>query len=131
MNKPSSRLMSLAIAAAFGASLALAPSMIADHHEEEEVSLSSIMKKGHKGKTSLVAKVKNGEASDSELKTLIGMYLAMEKLEPPRGDAGSWKAKTDKLVRTSIDVFAKKDGAVDAFGKAVNCKACHKVHKED
>ena len=130
MNKNFSFLTKLTLAAVIAVS-ALSSSLNADHHESHELDLSTIMKKGHKGKTSLVAKVKNGEASEAELKELIGMYLAMEKLTPPMGDAASWKEKTAKLASTSINVFAKTDGALDAFSKAVNCKACHKVHKED
>ena len=102
-----------------------------DHAGGDELDLHKIMKEGHKGKTSLSAKAKRGEATEAELKTLIGMYLAMEKLTPPMGDSASWKEKTTKLTNAAIHLFAKKDGAADAYSKAVNCKACHKLHKED
>ncbi len=114
------------------AAVALTSNVFADHHEGgEKLDLHKIMKEGHKGKTSLSAKAKKGEATEAELKTLIGMYLAMEKLSPPMGDSASWKEKTAKLSSTAINLFAKKEGAADAYSKAVNCKACHKLHKED
>jgi hypothetical protein len=131
MRNKKASITTLATAALLAVSITLTPSLSADHHEGEELDLSKIMKEGHKGKTSLSAKVKRGEASETELKELIGFYLAMEKMTPPMGDKDSWKAKTAKLVSTSINVFAKTDGALDAYSEAVNCKACHKVHKED
>lgn len=129
--KRNSSLTQLSLAALIAVA-AFSSNVFADHHEEgDELDLHKIMKEGHKGKTSLSAKAKNGEASEAELKTLIGMYLAMEKLTPPMGDSASWKEKTSKLTSTAINLFAKKEGSVDAYSKAVNCKACHKVHKED
>ena len=124
-----SSLTQLALAAVI--SVAMLSDLSADHHEKDELSLSHIMKKGHKGKASLSAKAKKGEASEAELKRLIGMYLAMEKLSPPRGSQESWKEKTAQLSRTAIHLFAKREGAADAYADAVNCKACHKLHKED
>lgn len=121
------RLKAILATAVLGVSL----SVSADHHEEGKLDLHAIMKDGHKGRTSLAAKAKKGEATQDELKILIGMYLAMEKLEPHKGDAASWKEKTTKLTAAAINVFAKTEGSLDAYSKAVNCKACHDVHKED
>lgn len=131
MRNKKASIPNLAAAAVLAVTMTLTPTLSAEHHEGEELSLSHIMKEGHKGKTSLSAKVKKGEASETELKELIGFYLAMEKMTPPMGGKDSWKEKTAKLVSTSINVFAKTDGALDAYSEAVNCKACHKLHKED
>ena len=132
-----SSLTKLAFVGALAAAVLAAPVLNADHHEEAEhgekgeLTLSHIMKEGHKGKTSIVAKVKNGEATEAELQQLIGFYIAMEKLTPPRGEAKSWRAKTRKLTGTSLKVYRGVEGATEAFSEAVNCKACHSKHKED
>jgi cytochrome c553 len=47
----------------------------------------------------------------------------MGQQKPPKGDEKAWKEKTDALLK------ATKDGNKEAFGKAVNCGACHGMHK--
>lgn len=111
--------------------LGAAFSLFADQHEKKEMDISDIMKMAHKGKTSLSSRAKKGEASQAELKKLIGMYLALEKLSPPRGESRSWKEKTENLTSAAINVFAKTDGALDTYSNALNCRACHRLHKED
>jgi hypothetical protein len=114
--------LSLAVALLAGATVVSAD----DHHAFED-----IMKKGFKGKTSLVGKVKGGSASAAEIKELQGMFAKLAKMEPPKGDAKSWKAKTAALIHAG-ELVAKHDGkAKAAFDKATNCKACHSVHKPD
>ena len=65
MNKNFSFLTKLALAAVIAVS-ALSTSLVADHHEGgDELDLHKIMKEGHKGKTSLSAKAKKGEATEA------------------------------------------------------------------
>ena len=62
---------------------------------------------------------------------MLGFYLAMEKVEPPRGSVEGWVAKMKKLSEASIYLYAEKEGAVEMFKEAVNCKACHSKHKPE
>ena len=40
-------------------------------------------------------------------------------------------AKMKKLSEASIYLYAEKEGAVEMFKEAVNCKACHSKHKPE
>jgi hypothetical protein len=59
------------------------------------------------------------------------IYLAMEKLEPPKGELDSWKSKTAAVSDALIGVLAEKEGGREALKEALNCKACHSKHKGD
>ncbi|MFN6104289.1 MAG: hypothetical protein ACK5TO_02965 [Planctomycetaceae bacterium] len=64
-----------------------------------------------------------GEISKEETQKLVDGFTAMGQQKPPKGDEKAWKEKTDALLK------ATKDGNKEAFGKAVNCGACHGMHK--
>jgi hypothetical protein len=96
-----------------------------DDHELIEM----VMKKGHKGKTSLVAKVKGGKNTEAELKQLHDMYVKMAKTKTKKGGADSWKTKTAALVNATNLLLKGDPKGKAALAKASNCKACHSVHK--
>jgi hypothetical protein len=88
-----------------------------------------VMKKAHKGDTALVKKVQSGRASKAEIAQLLEYYKSMAEQAPPKGDATSWKAKTHALV-LATEALAKGDASgMTAFKSAVNCKACHELHR--
>ncbi len=103
--------------------------VVAAKKETKSLTISDVMKKGHKGKTALVKKVLKGQASAAEKAELVKLYKAMAKLKPPKGDAKSWKKLCDRLIAAAESVAAGKGGSSAALKKAVNCKACHDVHK--
>ena len=91
--------------------------------------IEKVMKDYHKGETALCKKVGKGEASPSELSTMLKAYQDMAKAKPGKGTPASWKEKTDALIN-AVTAMSKGDkSAVGAYKKAVNCKACHDVHK--
>ena len=82
------------------------------------------------GKTSMANKIKNGEGTEEDHKKMLELARAMAKEKPKKGDASSWKEKTEALVAASeLLASGKKDEGLAAYKKAVNCKACHNVHK--
>lgn len=93
--------------------------------------IEKAMKEGHKGKTSIVAKIKDGSASKEEIKKLHDWYVAMSKVKPPRGEVGSWKKKTTRIAQITGKLVKGDEKAKAAFGKAINCKACHNLHKPE
>lgn len=95
----------------------------------DDTKIGKIMKDGFKGDTSLVKKVTKGTASADEIKKLVEYCEALEKETPKKGDAASWKEKTEALTKAAKDVQSGADGAAKALENAVNCKACHDVHK--
>jgi hypothetical protein len=100
--------------------------------EEKPQSTKAIMKKYHyapKGEDPLCKKFGAGKLSDAEMKEIVAAYEDMIKNKPPKGDEESWKKKTTALLAAAKDVADKKEGAAEAFGKAVNCMACHSVHR--
>lgn len=77
----------------------------------------------------LCKKVGRGEASDSELQDMVKAFQQMNAATPPKGDAASWKTKTKALVSATQSIQAKDPRGIQEYKLAVNCDACHKVHK--
>jgi hypothetical protein len=92
-------------------------------------AIKSAMKNYHKGEEALCKKVGAGEASSSELASILKGYEAMAKATPPKGATTSWATKTQALIDA---VKGLQKGDASSKGKyklAVNCKACHDIHK--
>ena len=100
--------------------------------DNKESPTKAFMKKYHKaprGTDPVAKRAQEGKATPQELKELAAGYHAMAKDKPPQGDAASWKEKTTKLA-SAADALVKGDpGAQERYKEAVNCKACHEVHK--
>jgi hypothetical protein len=86
------------------------------------------MKKFHKGETAPCKKVAGGTASASELADILKSYEAIAAAKPPKGTPASWDEKTKALI-SAVKDLQKDPKNTSAFKKAVNCKACHEVHK--
>jgi hypothetical protein len=92
-------------------------------------AIKSAMKKYHKGEESLSKKVGAGEASPGELSDILKSYEAMAKATPPKGATTSWDTKTQALI-DAVKGLQKGDASSKGkFKLAVNCKACHDIHK--
>jgi len=109
--------------------------------EDKPTDISTIMKKGHQGKTSYLNKIKDGVKAEKwddiakitkELKQ-FGEDLGKNK--PEKGEADSWKKLSGEYKKNTAAVAAgveKKDAkavneALGAIGKS--CAACHNPHK--
>jgi hypothetical protein len=95
--------------------------------QDTPVAIKEVMKVAMKG--GLCKKVASGEATAEEKKQLAGLFAALHKNKPPRGEQSSWDEKTKALVDAANDVLAGKEGAGGALQKAANCMACHSAHK--
>jgi hypothetical protein len=92
-------------------------------------AIKSAMKKYHKGEEALSKKVGTGEASPGELSDILKGYEAMAKATPPKGATTSWDTKTQALI-DAVKGLQKGDASSKGkFKLAVNCKACHDIHK--
>lgn len=87
------------------------------------------MKKYHKPDDAIAKKVGKGEASDAELADLLKSYEEIKGIKPDKGDAGSWEEKTGAVIGALKKVQAKDAAGPAEFKKAIDCKACHSVHK--
>ncbi len=118
-------LFSLSLLLTFG----FAPPVTVDEDDEEEpkYTISEVMKEAHK--SGLLKKVTGGEASRGEKETLLELYQALAKNEPPKGEDKSWKEKTTAIVKAAQAVYDGDPDAEETLAKAVNCRACHTAHK--
>lgn len=92
--------------------------------------ISDAMKKFHKGETSTTKHVGEGSASSSDVSALLKAYQDMAKERPPKGTAASWKEKTDAVIGALNAIKGGDKSGTGTFKRAINCKACHDVHRE-
>ena len=100
--------------------------------EGKDEVIKQIMKVYHKapkGVDPVCKRAADGKASPDELKKLVAAYKQMAAAKPPEGDADSWKEKTSKLLAAAQELEKGAPDAAAHYKEAVNCKACHSVHK--
>jgi hypothetical protein len=97
--------------------------------EAPKYTIKEVMKMAHAGDNALAKKVASGKASKEDKKKLVDLYTALAADTPKKGDADSWKDKTSALLDAAKAVDDGKDGAAKDLKKAMDCKACHTVHK--
>ena len=100
-------------------------------HDENHEIIEKVMKKGLKGKTSLLAKALEGSASAEEIRKLAELVATLKGTKAPIGDPAAYENKVAVLIKAMNKVAAgdKSSGALKELKKASNCKACHKDHK--
>jgi len=98
-------------------------------HDIEAVM--DIAHKAKKGTPTLWKKVVDGKASEAEQKQLLSLYEDLAQNKPPKGSEQDWKDRTGKMIAAARGVVEGKPGATKTLAKAVNCKACHDLHKGD
>ena len=101
----------------------------ASEDKKPKYTIEEVMEKAHDKDTGLLGKVMVSKATETEKKDLVEMYVSLTQLKPPRGEAASWKKKTDALLAAAKDTVAGKEGAVKKLKAASNCTGCHKEHK--
>jgi hypothetical protein len=102
--------------------------------DANEDAIKEVMKTYHKapkGTDPVCKKALDGKASPEELKKLVASYKVLTTAKPPKGEAGSWKEKTTKLLSAAQALEKGEADAANKYKEAVNCKACHSVHKPD
>ena len=100
-------------------------------HPKASLSIEQIMEDGFKGKESLSARISKGQGNEADFKKMAMLTKELALNKPSKGDLASWTEKTRALQAAADSLVAGKPGALDGFKSAVNCKACHSVHKGD
>ena len=95
------------------------------------MSVEQIMEDGFEGKESLSARISKGQGNEADFKKMAMLTKELALNKPSKGDLASWTEKTQALQAAADSLVAGKPGALDGFKSAVNCKACHSVHKGD
>jgi phage terminase Nu1 subunit (DNA packaging protein) len=108
--------------------LTAAVAIAADEKDKKPKTAKEVMVEAHKGKPPMCATASKGELTKEQAEHLLSLYVDMAKDTPKKGSADSWKEKCDALVAATKKLVADQKDTAD-FKKAVNCKACHDVHK--
>jgi uncharacterized membrane protein len=102
--------------------------------DAKEDAIKEVMKTYHKapkGTDPTCKKASDGKATPEELKQLVTAYKTLTTAKPPKGDDASWKEKTGKLLAAAQSLQKGDADGLAKYKEAVNCKACHSVHKPD
>lgn len=91
--------------------------------------IKTAMKQSFKPEDALCKKVSSGTASDADLAQMLKICQSICAATPPKGDKAAWVSKCQALIASVKKVQAKDPTGIEAFKKAVNCKACHSEHK--
>src|SRR5690349_12775103 len=103
----------------------------ADGKDDAIKQVMKIYHKAPKGVDPICKKASDGKASPTELKNLVAAYRSMAKAKPPKGDEASWNEKCAKLLSAAEALASGAPDGAAKYKEAVNCKACHSVHKPD
>jgi hypothetical protein len=112
-------------------SAGLSAQWMAQAAEKPKHSIKQTMKDLHKGDDALCKKVARGEGTAEEHARLVEYYTDLPGQKPPKGDQAEWDRRANDLLSAAKALHKKEAGAVEAYKKAVNCKACHNPHKAD
>jgi hypothetical protein len=136
------KLVRVTVAAAAAAGVfVLAAGGVTTAQDKKAPTIKEIMKLGHAGAESYLAKAKAGvaggkwEDAAKAAKALDDNAALLEKATPRKGDASSWTELTKKYhgnTTALVGAIDKKDAATakDSLGKlGGSCKECHSVHK--
>ena len=128
------------VACGFGL-LFSAGAMLAEPKADDFASIHDIMTKGHQGKKSYLAVIKEGVKAEKwddiaePAKKLKKFGEDLGKNKPDKGESDSWKKLNEEYKKTMVaigDGVEKKDAkatneALTKMGKS--CKSCHDSHK--
>lgn len=99
--------------------------------DKPKYTIEEVMKTLHKGEDSLGNKVSRGKGTKEDFDKLVEYYRSLPLNLPPQGDLESWKAKTTALLDAAKALQTGQEGALAKYNKAVNCKACHSIHRPE
>lgn len=109
-------------------SLSAVIATVARADDKAKFTVAEVMKKAHGG-SKLANKVADGKASKEDRELLLDLYKALAANKPTKGDAKSWKEKTEALVAAAESAVKGDADAGEKLTKAKDCKSCHMVHK--
>jgi hypothetical protein len=99
--------------------------------DKPKYTIAEVMKALHKGEDSVGKKVSAGHGTREDFAKLVDYYSSLPLDTPPEGDDKSWQAKTAALLDAAKALRDGKEGALAQYNKAVNCKSCHSVHRDE
>jgi hypothetical protein len=103
----------------------------ADGKDDPIKQVMKIYHKAPKGVDPICKKASDGRATPTEIRNLVAAYRTMSAAKPPKGDDASWKEKCARLLSAAEALASGAPDGAAKYKEAVNCKACHSVHKPD
>jgi hypothetical protein len=131
MTKPLKLTLITCLATAIAGGAIVRQIRAADGKDDPIKQVMKIYHKAPKGVDPICKKASDGKASPTELKNLVAAYRSMAKAKPPKGDDASWNEKCARLLSAAEALVTGAPGGAAKYKEAVNCKACHSVHKPD
>ena len=119
------------VAALLAGTALVRQSQAADAKDDPIKQVMKIYHKAPKGVDPICKKASDGKATPTEIKNLVAAYKTLTTTKPPKGDEASWKEKTSKLYAAAQALASGAPDGAAKYKEAVNCKACHSVHKPD
>lgn len=116
-------------AALLSLTLLALPAFAADKDEEAIKEIMKTYHKAPKGVDPVCKKASDGKATPEELKKLVAAYKTLAATKPPKGELASWKQKTSQILVAAEELEKGAPDAVSKYKEAINCKACHSVHR--
>ena len=92
-------------------------------------TVKEVMKTLHKGDDSVAKRVSDGHGTKEDIVKLVEYYESLPLCTPEKGEKESWNEKTTALLKAAKSLKAGEPGALEVYKKAVNCRACHSVHR--
>ncbi|MBM3839518.1 MAG: hypothetical protein FJ398_16415 [Verrucomicrobia bacterium] len=121
------KLAALLVAAALVSTLSI--QMLRAAAAKPKFTIKDVMQKLHKGDDSVLRRVSDGHGTKEDLAKLVEYYESLPLCTPERGEKTSWNQKSTALLKAAKALKSGEAGALDGFKKAVNCKACHSLHR--
>ena len=131
MTKSMKSVLTIAVVSGLAVGTFAMRTLAADDKDDPIKQIMKIYHKAPKGVDPVCKKASNGMASPTEIKNLVAAYKTLTTTKPPKGDDASWKEKTTKLLAAAEAMQKGEADGVARYKEAVNCKACHSVHKPD
>ena len=131
MNRSFRLCSAVTVVTALAASAWLSSSFAADGEKNPVKDFMKAYHKAPKGVEPVCKKASDGKATPEEIHKLVAGYKMMLSAKPAKGDEASWKEKTAKLLSAAEGLEKGGPAAAAKYKEAVNCKACHSVHKPD
>ena len=92
-------------------------------------AIKEVMKTLHKGDDSVAKRVSDGHGTKEDFSKLVEYYESLPLCTPEKGEKASWTEKSTALLKAAKALKNGEAGALEVYKKAVNCRACHSLHR--
>ena len=114
---------------AFGVLAGATARLVRAADAKPKYAIKDVMKTLHKGDDSVAKRVSDGHGTKEDFGKLVDYYESLPLCTPEKGEKESWNEKATALLKAAKSLKSGEPGALDVYKKAVNCRACHSLHR--